>query len=106
MLGAQNVSPFDEGAYTGEVNAKQIKDFVQYVLIGHSERRQNFNETEDMLIKKVDMTLKYGLNPIFLVQNQEDVIPQGVQIVAYDRQRYSGHARECGCDCRSDKVKK
>ena len=84
MLGAQNVSPFDEGAYTGEVNAKQIKDFVQYVLIGHSERRQNFNETEDMLIKKVDMTLKYGLNPIFLVQNQEDVIPQGVQIVAYD----------------------
>jgi triosephosphate isomerase len=51
-LGAQNVSPFDEGAYTGEVNAKQIKDFASYVLIGHSERRNNFTETDDMLGKK------------------------------------------------------
>ncbi len=83
-LGAQNVSPFDEGAYTGEVNAKQIKDFAQYVLIGHSERRQNFGETEDILKEKVDMTNKYGLNPLFLVQNQIDIIPQGVQVVVYE----------------------
>jgi triosephosphate isomerase len=83
-LGAQNISPYDEGAYTGEVNAKQIKDFAQYVLIGHSERRQNFNESEDMLTKKITMALKYGLNPIFLFQNREDVILQGVQIVAYE----------------------
>jgi triosephosphate isomerase len=83
-LGAQNVSPFDEGAYTGEVNAKQLKDVIEYVLIGHSERRQNFNETEDMLAKKTAIALKYGLNPIFLVQNQQDLIPQGVQIVAYE----------------------
>ena len=83
-LGSQNVSPFDEGAYTGEVNAKQIKDFASFVLVGHSERRINFNETDDMLTKKVEMSLKYGLTPIFLVQNQEDLIPQGVQIVAYE----------------------
>jgi triosephosphate isomerase len=83
-IGAQNVSPFDEGAYTGEVNAKQIKDFAQYVLIGHSERRQNFNETDDILMKKVAMAFKYGLNPIFLIQNQTDLIPQGTQVVAYE----------------------
>jgi len=83
-LGAQDISPFDEGPYTGEVNAKQVKDFAQYVLIGHSERRQNFNETEDILMKKVTMAFKYGLNPIFLVQNQADSIPQGVQVVAYE----------------------
>lgn len=83
-LGSQNVSPFDEGAYTGEVNAKQIKDFASFVLVGHSERRINFNETDDMLTKKVEMSLKYGLTPIFLVQNQEDLIPQGVQVVAYE----------------------
>jgi triosephosphate isomerase len=83
-LGSQNVSPFDEGEFTGEVNAKQVKDFADYVLIGHSERRTNFNELEDMLLKKVAMTLQYELNPIFLIQNQEDVIPQGVQIVAYE----------------------
>jgi triosephosphate isomerase len=83
-LGSQNISPFDEGAYTGEVNAKQIKDFAKYVLIGHSERRQNFNENDDMLTKKVEIALEYGLSPIFLIQNQEDLIPQGVQIVAYE----------------------
>jgi triosephosphate isomerase len=83
-LGSQNVSPFDEGAYTGEVNAKQIKDFASFVLVGHSERRINFNETDNMLTKKVEMSLKYGLTPIFLVQNQEDLIPQGVQVVAYE----------------------
>jgi len=83
-LGAQNLSPFDEGAFTGEVNAKQIKDFATYVLIGHSERRKNFSETEDMLANKVDMALKYNLIPIFLVQGRETPIPQGVKIVAYE----------------------
>jgi triosephosphate isomerase len=83
-LGGQNVSPFDEGAYTGEVNAKQIKDFAEYVLIGHSERRQNFNESEDMLNKKVSEAIKHGLNPIFLIQNQDDLVPQGVHVIAYE----------------------
>src|ERR1035437_9725785 len=83
-LGGQNVSPFGEGAYTGEVNAKQIKDFAEYVLIGHSERRQNFNESEDMLNKKVSIAIKYGLDPIFLIQNQDDLVPQGVQVIAYE----------------------
>jgi len=84
QLGAQDVSPFDEGAYTGEVNAKQIKDFAKYVLVGHSERRINFSETEDMLAKKVAMVLKYGLNPIFLVQGQDNFIPEQVKIIAYE----------------------
>lgn len=83
-LGAQNISPFDEGAFTGEVNAKQIKDFAKYVLVGHSERRKNFSETEDMLANKVQLSLKYGLIPIFLVQGKETLIPQGVKIVAYE----------------------
>ena len=83
-IGAQNVSPFDEGAYTGEVNAKQIKDFAEFVLIGHSERRNNFNETDELLSKKVEVSLKYGLKPIFLVQTSNNLIPQGVEIVAYE----------------------
>lgn len=83
-IGAQNVSPFDEGAYTGEVNAKQIKDFAEFVLIGHSERRNNFGETDELLSKKVEVSLKYGLKPIFLVQASNNLIPQGVEIVAYE----------------------
>ena len=84
FLGAQDISPFDEGAYTGEINAKQIKEFAEFVLIGHSERRKNFNETDDVLSKKVEISLRYGLKPIFLVQNNDSLIPQGVEIIAYE----------------------
>lgn len=83
-LGAQNVSQFDEGAYTGEENAKQIKEFADYVLIGHSERRNNFNETDDILKRKVEASIKYGLIPIYFIQNQDMQIPKGIQIVAYE----------------------
>jgi triosephosphate isomerase len=83
-IGAQNVSSFDEGAYTGEENAKQIKDFAEFVLIGHSERRKNFNETDGELSKKVELSLKYGLRPIFLVQNSDNLIPEGIETVAYE----------------------
>jgi len=83
-IGAQNVSPFDQGAYTGEINAKQIKDFAEYVLIGHSERRKNFSETDNMLTKKTEISLKNGLKPIFIVQNKDVMIPQGVGVVAYE----------------------
>ena len=83
-IGAQNVSPFDEGAYTGEVNAKQIKDYAEFVLIGHSERRNNFGETDDMLFKKTELVLEYGLTPIFLVQEKDTPIPGRVEVIAYE----------------------
>lgn len=82
--GAQDVSPFDEGPYTGEVNAKQIKEFGDFVLIGHSERRNNFKETDELLEKKVAMSLHYGLYPIYLVQDKDTVIPQGIKLIAYE----------------------
>jgi triosephosphate isomerase len=83
-LGAQNVSPFDEGAFTGEVNAKQIKDFAQYVLVGHSERRTNFGETEQMLEEKVKRVIEAGLEPIFFAQDAQAVVPPGVKIGVYE----------------------
>ena len=84
QIGAQNISPFDVGAYTGEINGKQIKDFAKYVLIGHSERRNNFSENDDMLTKKIKLALKYSLIPIFLVQGIDTLIPPGVRTVAYE----------------------
>ncbi|MBI2431030.1 MAG: triosephosphate isomerase [Candidatus Levybacteria bacterium] len=83
-LGAQDISPFDEGAYTGEINGKQIKEFCEYVIIGHSERRKYFSEDDSKLEKKVAMAKKYGIKVIFCVQGEHDVIPQGVEIVAYE----------------------
>src|SRR3989344_4485374 len=83
-LGAQDVSPYDEGAYTGGVNGKQIKEFADYVLIGHIERREKFGEDDGVLEKKVTMAIKYDITPIFCIQKENSFIPATVKIVAYD----------------------
>lgn len=66
-LGAQDISPFDEGRYTGEVNGKQLAEFVQYVIIGHSERRKYFSETEGMISQKVQRAIETNITPIVCV---------------------------------------
>lgn len=83
-LGAQDISPFRQGAYTGEVNGKQIREFADYVIIGHSERRIKFQESNEMLTQKVAMAKEHGLTPIFCVQDAQTQIPDGVTIVAYE----------------------
>lgn len=83
-LGAQDVSPFDEGAYTGEVAALQIKELATWVIIGHSERRKYFGETDELLAKKTEMAKAAGLKVIFCVPDDMTVIPQGVDVVAYE----------------------
>ena len=71
-LGAQDVSKFEEGQYTGEVSAKMLKDFVDYVIVGHSERRKCFGETDGDVALKVGLCLKYGLVPIICISNVEE----------------------------------
>ncbi|MBI3955839.1 triosephosphate isomerase [Candidatus Gottesmanbacteria bacterium] len=83
-LGAQDVSPFDDGAYTGAVNARQIKELADWVIIGHSERRQHFGETDAMLAQKVDQAKKEGLQIIYCVQDENIPVPLGVDVIAYE----------------------
>jgi triosephosphate isomerase len=67
-LGAQNAHQAEAGAYTGEISARQIKSVgAAYVILGHSERRQYFGETNELLAKKTDTALANDLKPIFCI---------------------------------------
>jgi triosephosphate isomerase len=67
-LGAQNMSQHDDGAYTGEISAKMLKTIgCEYVILGHSERRQYFKESNELINEKVKAALKSGLIPIICV---------------------------------------
>jgi triosephosphate isomerase len=65
-LGAQNCHQEESGAYTGEISAGMLKSLsVEYVIIGHSERREYFAESDELLAKKINAVLAKGLIPIF-----------------------------------------
>lgn len=67
-IGAQNMHWEDKGAYTGEVSGQMLKSIgVEYVIIGHSERRQYFAETDETVNKKIKSALKWELKPIVCI---------------------------------------
>lgn len=68
FVGAQNVSKFDNGAFTGEVSAKMLQSMnIDYCIVGHSERRKYFNETNQDVAEKVNKLLEADINPIVCV---------------------------------------
>jgi len=67
-IGAQNMYYEDKGAYTGEISPLMLMDIgVEYVLVGHSERRKYFKETEDLLSLKIESGLRHGLKVMYCV---------------------------------------
>ncbi|HHW30982.1 MAG TPA: triose-phosphate isomerase [Clostridiaceae bacterium] len=78
-VGAQNMFYEEKGAYTGEISGPMLKELgVEYVIIGHSERRQYFAETDETVNKKVHAAFKYGLKPIICVGESLTQREQGV----------------------------
>jgi triosephosphate isomerase len=66
-LGAQNLYFEAKGAYTGEISPLMLADLCEFVIVGHSERRQYFNETVELIDKKVQAALEVGLKPILCI---------------------------------------
>ena len=78
-VGAQNMSRFDEGAYTGEISWKMLRSTgCEFVILGHSERRQYFGETNELVNEKAKKALANGLKPIVCVGETLDEREHGV----------------------------
>ena len=72
-IGAQNVYFEEKGAYTGEISSSMLSDFCEYVIIGHSERRQFFGDTNEIVNKKLRSAIEHSLTPILCVgENLEE----------------------------------
>ena len=80
FVAAQNCSDKKSGAYTGETSAEMLKSLgLEYVILGHSERREYYHEDNKWLAAKVDMALSHGLNPIFCCGESLEIRDAGTQ---------------------------
>jgi len=83
-VGVQNVSHFEQGTHTGEVTADMLDGVVDYAIIGHSERRLEYHETNEMIEKKCESALNAHIQPILCIRGKDDVIFEHVHFVAYE----------------------
>lgn len=84
LVGTQDLSPFSSGAYTGEESAGLLKGLITLSIIGHSERRENFAETDEIITKKVQQALDSQIIPLVCVQGEDTVVPSGCKLIAFE----------------------
>ncbi len=92
-LGAQDIHHEEKGAFTGEISPQMVANLCDYVIVGHSERRQHFNETIDIVDKKVKAAMKVGLKPILCIGESPEENKAGKTEEVLTRQLSSPSAR-------------
>lgn len=97
-IGAQNASEFTSGAHTGEISLGMIAESgCKYVILGHSERRENHAETNDLVARKVKATIAAGLTPILCIGEPLSVRESG-GVFDFVKAQLDAVAKECGAD--------
>ena len=103
-VGSQNISAEDSGAYTGEISHEMLKElYVRYVIIGHSERREYFQESDDLINRKVLKALEKNLKPILCVGESLEQRESGITEDVVEKQIRLG-LRDINPDMYSDLV--
>jgi triosephosphate isomerase len=84
FVATQDISIYEQGSYTGEVSAKSLQGLVEYSIIGHSERRSNFYETDEVIAKKIELAHKYQIKTILCIRTASDRLFDKVEMIAYE----------------------
>ncbi len=85
-VGLQTLSPYEGGSYTGDVVASMVEDVVQYVVVGHSERRRYYGEHETSIGKQIFMASQHGMHAILCIRYAHDTVHEVAPIIAYEPQ--------------------
>lgn len=92
-LASQDISPFGAGSYTGAVSTHNLNGLVKYCLVGHSERRHYFHESNEEIARKIELAKSSDIEPILCIRNEEDYRGFPVDFIAFEPQDAigSGH---------------
>jgi len=103
LLGAQNISEKNSGAFTGEISGKMASEFCTHVILGHSERRAYYGETDDLINQKVKAAQKSGLIPMLCIGETLEEKDTGLATSVLTRQLKMG-LKDVVCDDPSEMV--